>query len=87
MHPNVRRFGGGIRERDRAIERLARFIIAAELQQQAALYAEEMKITSIDLSRAARSFRARPAAPVSFDTATARLRVMTGDGWSCSRIL
>ena len=44
MHPDMGGFGGSVGERDGAVERHAGLVIAAELHQERAADAEEMKI-------------------------------------------
>ena len=80
MHADMGGFRRGVGERDGAVEGDAGLVVAAELHQERAAHAEEMKIIRQPRAPAARSSPAPPPAPRTLETATARLSVTTGDG-------
>ena len=87
MRADVGGFRGGVGERDRPIEGDPRLVAAAELLQVPERETEEIEVAGefwgerLDQRKAQ-----RPHRPV-LETATARLRVTTGEGCSRSRAI
>jgi hypothetical protein len=83
VHADVGGFGGGVGQPDGVAEGDPGFRVAPQLQQQPAAHAVEVEVAAQRLLQRFDQGQRLLRAPRTFDTATARLRVITGE--ACSR--